>query len=108
MSRSVHAQANQKLRELPRCSKCKRQFVLVMATYPNPESDKSKNEIYLEWECACGRVVDYNLLKEGKLESQDQELHEWVEKRNEKEGSNRQGNRRRRRLLRKANRKRRR
>jgi hypothetical protein len=75
MSRCAHAKTIYPLRKLPRCSKCKEEFVLVAAVY----EDKDKRcKPVIEWECPkCGKVLPRNLLKEEGILEQDVVLHEW-------------------------------
>lgn len=59
MSRSAHAQGGITPRELPKCSRCKKEFVLVFAQYENGERGA------YEWECTkCNKVVPRHFLKE--------------------------------------------
>lgn len=70
--RSKHEKSEHKLQQLPRCSKCKIEFVLVAVSY-----NESKDTV-LEWECSrCHKIVPYGLLKEGPLTKQDTRLAKW-------------------------------
>jgi len=76
MSRCAHAQSTYVLRKLPRCSKCKEEFALVMAVYENKDGKADKP--IEEWECPkCGKTVPKNFLKEEGILEQDKELHNW-------------------------------
>ena len=73
MSRSAHAKSDFKLRELPKCSRCKQQFQLVMAEY---ETKQGKKTLVQEWECVrCQKVVPYEFLKEGKSTEDEKFFH---------------------------------
>jgi len=70
MSRCAHAQSEYRIRQLPRCSKCKIEMQLVMVSYDN----KPKPE--WEWECRkCLKAVARHKLKEGKPDGFEQFLN---------------------------------
>lgn len=74
MSRSAHAQSTYKLRKLPRCTKCKTEFFLVMSQYENAPQP------VWEWECPkCHKAVPKNLLTEEALLPEDVALTKWCE-----------------------------
>jgi ribosomal protein L37AE/L43A len=59
MSKCVHSKSTYKLRKLPKCSRCKQEFMLVYFSY-----GQGKPAIP-EWECQkCHKVVKQGLLKE--------------------------------------------
>jgi len=59
MSRCAHEKSDYKLRQLPKCSKCKLQFILIMASY------ETKPKPVYEWECPkCHKIVARHKLKE--------------------------------------------
>lgn len=65
MSKCAHSQSTYKLRELPKCSRCKKQFQLVKASY---KTATGKTILVDEWECQrCSKIVPFNNLKEGKI-----------------------------------------
>jgi len=72
MSRCVHEQSNFRLRQLPKCSKCKLEMQLVMVIY------ESEKQPVWEWECrSCsGKAVAKNKLKEAEPSEFEQLLHE--------------------------------
>ena len=71
MSRCAHLQSDYKLRKLPRCSRCNREFHLVTTHYTG-----SKNPVE-EWECPkCHKAVPKSLLKEETPSDWEQFLHE--------------------------------
>jgi len=76
MSRCAHAQSTYVLRKLPRCTKCKEEFALVMAVY---EDERGKTDKPVEeWECPkCGKVVPRHALQEQLLHKEEAALHEW-------------------------------
>jgi len=75
MSLSAHRKSMYRLRKLPRCSKCKCEFIFTYAKYDQD------NEIYKEWECPkCHKVVAYNLLKEDRASPDDEFLHQWCKR----------------------------
>jgi len=77
MSRCTHEQHSCKLRRLPRCSRCKMEFILVAANYDNPPKTVT------EWECPkCHKVVAKELLKEEPLTEWESFLSQWCEKNN--------------------------
>ena len=79
MSRSAHAQHPFKLRKLPRCTRCKMEFMLIAVKY-----DNVKDVVY-EWECQkCHKAVPQRLLKEEPLSEWDSFLQEKVKEENEK------------------------
>ena len=59
MSLGPHRQSNYKLKQLPKCSRCGQEFVLVYASYGD-------RKLYQEWECIrCpNKIVKRNLLRE--------------------------------------------
>jgi len=74
MSRSAHSQAGVKVRQLPKCSRCKLQFSLVMARYEDKDGKGINVE---EWECSkCNKVVPKEFLKEEPLSEDEQFFHE--------------------------------
>lgn len=84
MSKSAHAQSTYELHRLPRCSKCRQEFQLVMASYTEKEGNTRLVE---EWECEkCGKTVPKHILKEEPLSKQDKYLSNWIknEKRQQK------------------------
>lgn len=77
MSLSPHRKSKFRFRKLPRCSKCKCEFILTYAKY---EQD---DELYKEWECPeCHKVVPIGLLKEAPSNRADTELHRWCQQEN--------------------------
>ena len=89
MSRCGHMQSEYKLHELPKCSKCKIQFQLVMARYKYDNS----YELIEEWECPkCNKHYPKNKIKEEKLSKQDQRLHEWTVKEQKKDATRKKRN----------------
>ena len=75
MSRCAHAQSTYELHELPKCSRCKQQFQLVMGLY---ELKDGKTKLVEEWECMkCGKIVPKNALREKPLSEQDKKLSDW-------------------------------
>jgi len=72
MARCAHAKSTYKLRQLPRCSKCKIQFILIMVSYDN------KPKPVYEWECPrCHKVVARHKLKENPATDFENFLNEW-------------------------------
>lgn len=74
MSRCAHEKSIYKLRELPHCQKCKKEMMLVLASYDS-------GALVYEWECErCHRCVPQNVLQEGKMYPEDEYLRQWCEK----------------------------
>ena len=75
MSRSAHAQSTYKLRKLPKCSKCKSEFMLVLASYENIAKP------VWEWECPrCpNKIIPKHKLKEEPPLEFEEFLSEWCE-----------------------------
>jgi hypothetical protein len=81
MGHGAHRKSDFKLRKLPTCSRCKQQFVLVLASY-----GQGKKPIY-EWECTkCYKTVKRDFLKEQESSRDEQffnnkfiELEKWNE-----------------------------
>ena len=70
MSRCAHDQSDYRLRKLPRCSRCKKEFTLVAGQYPNGNSVE-------EWECPkCHKFVARDGLREEEPSEWEQFLHE--------------------------------
>jgi len=84
MSRSAHAQSKYKLRQFPRCSRCKQQFILVTARY-----QMKNGETYTidEWECTkCNKYVPKKHLKEEPISEDEAFFHrKAIEIQNERE-----------------------
>ena len=67
--RSNHDKCDYKLQKLPRCSKCKIEFILISVCY------ESNREVDYEWECQrCKKTVAANLLKSEPASDQDARL----------------------------------
>ena len=72
MARCAHAQLGRKVRKLPKCSKCKMEFNLVMSSY------EGVSKPVLEWECSkCHKVVPRTNLKEEEVNTFDIFLEKW-------------------------------
>lgn len=72
MGRNAHAKTPHKIRRLPQCSKCKQEFVLVMARYENDLKP------VWEWECMkCHKYIPRDLLKEELSNEWEMFLAEW-------------------------------
>jgi len=79
MARSAHAQHPCKLRELPKCSRCKMEFILVAANY-----EKSRKTV-IEWECPkCHKAIPRELLREDPPSEWEAFLHETCKANNER------------------------
>lgn len=75
MSRSAHAQSTYDLHELPKCSRCRQEFQLVMAAY---DLRDGKTKLVEEWECTkCGKAVPKSALREMPLSEEDRKLSDW-------------------------------
>lgn len=75
MSRSAHAKSSFKLRKLPRCSRCKIEFILTLAHY------ERNNKLMWEWECPrCKKTVPKEYLQEERLQKDDITLVKSLEK----------------------------
>jgi len=73
MSRCAHEQSTYKLRVLPHCHKCKKEMMLVLASYDS-------GALSYEWECEkCHKYVPQNVLQEGKAYPEDDYLRQWCE-----------------------------
>lgn len=73
MSRSAHAQSDFKMRELPKCSRCKQEFQLVTAEY---ETEEKKKVLIEEWECQrCSKYVPFDFLKETNQSEDEKFFH---------------------------------
>ena len=80
MSRSAHAQGGIQPRKLPKCSRCKQEFVLVLASY-----EKERRSVY-EWECTkCHKTVPRNFLKEEEPAEAEAFFHKKSKELQEKE-----------------------
>lgn len=91
MSRSAHSQSNFRIRELPKCSRCKEQFQLVKAVY---EDETGKRTLVDEWECMrCNKIVPYEFLKEGKSTEDEQFFHRKAKELQEDERRNKERDR---------------
>jgi hypothetical protein len=67
MSRSAHSQSKYRLRQLPRCSRCKQEFTLVLSSYG------VYKPLVWEWECfKCHKVVRKEYLQEEDLSPDEQ------------------------------------
>lgn len=74
MSLSAHRKSTYRLRRLPRCSKCKVEFLLVYSHY------ELEKELRKEWECPkCHKIVPMEMLKEESPSDQDIALHKWCQ-----------------------------
>jgi hypothetical protein len=69
MSQNAHVQSGYKLRELPSCSRCNSEFILVCSSYEGIPG------IRYEWECTkCHKVVPREALREEPLSDADVKL----------------------------------
>lgn len=84
MSRCAHMQSDYEYHRLPRCSKCKVEFQLVLASYTDRNG---KTTLVEEWECpkGCGKVVPKHMIRENKLSEQDKKLSDWCKNEQRKE-----------------------
>ena len=89
MSKSSHEKSTYRLRKLPKCSRCKIEFVLVLFSY-----GKGKKAIE-EWECQkCQKTVSKRLLKEEEPSKDEQFLARKCKELDEERKTNRRRNRR--------------
>jgi hypothetical protein len=73
MSRSAHDHSTRVLRQLPKCPKCKGQFVLVCVQY----ADSLK--VVYEWECfRCMKTFPREAFNEEPLSQEDITLKEFL------------------------------
>jgi len=84
MSRSPHAQLGRKVRRLPVCTKCRKQFYLVQVSYKDKEST-------WEWECdKCGKIVPKDSITIQNKEETDEWhkfLHNWCKRQQRRDDS---------------------
>jgi ribosomal protein L37AE/L43A len=79
MSRCSHDKSDYKLRQLPKCPKCKAQFALVMVQYSD-----SPRPVY-EWECfRCMKTYPREAFSEEPLSEEDKLLKDLIENENER------------------------
>lgn len=84
MSRCAHAQSTYRLRQLPKCPKCKGQFALVCVQYAD-----SKKIVY-EWECfRCMKTFPREAFNEEPLLEEDVELRKFLNAEEKKPSRNR-------------------
>lgn len=69
MSRCAHEQSTFEMKKLPRCTRCKVEFNLVMSSY------EKIDDLIWEWECPkCHKIVAKELLREEDKYGQDEVL----------------------------------
>ena len=79
MARSAHAKHPCKLRKLPRCSRCKIEFILITVKYENIP------KISYEWECPkCHKAVSKEQLREEQPTEWEIFLSDWCKTENAK------------------------
>lgn len=84
MAQNAHTQSSYQLRKLPRCSKCKGEFILVAARYET----NTGSVLEWEWECTkpgCGKIVPARRLKEQDANEFESFLHDWCQREHAKD-----------------------
>lgn len=72
MSRCAHSQSDFKIAQLPQCRKCKKEMMLVTASYENVK------EHVWEWECIkCGKIYPASMTDNSYMSEQDKRLSKW-------------------------------
>ena len=83
MSKSAHEKSTYRLRKLPKCSRCKVEFMLVLVSY----GDKKK--AIEEWECPkCSKTIPKKMLKEEEPSEDEKFFERKFRELNEEERNN--------------------
>ena len=70
MGLCAHRKSDYRLHKLPKCPKCKQEFILVLAAYEEYSEE--------EWECSkCGKHIPRWKIKEAPISKQDEWLMNW-------------------------------